>query len=458
MLYGPQGQKRIRTETVDVGQTQARPGETHMRLDHIEAGRDFVSIDDDKEKTADTEPGTAVRMVHGLNRSVSVEAAAIALPADDGEARERYALLGVAGSLGKTATRLRVLGQENGGVALDLDSTLRAGSTTVRVGAGVFDDFTSPRVGFGSTALKRDFDLSVRAPVPLGDSSLWLSGRYGFSETVTGERRHQVDLSQQWKTGSVAWNNEVRYRVRDGGKGRWSGNLSASDRSLIGGGDSVLWSASLGYAQDAGVTDGRLSTRYRFSGTTTAGLDLHHSAETGHTGGGIDVTREWDNARLSLTADGGDGTGPTVGVSYSVGFGPDGGRGYTLADPRAPEQGALAVHAFVDLDGDGEFDADETPVPGARLKGALAGAGATDENGRMVMHDLEVHRSYPVQLNEDSLATPVWLPATEGLRVTVRPGSVPVVELPVKAAGSSSGTARLGSGRSGNVGDANVTG
>jgi hypothetical protein len=458
VLYGPQGQKRVRTETVDVGQTQARPGETHLRLDHIEAGRDFVSIGDDEEETADTEPGTAVRVLHGLNRSVSLEAAAIALPADDGEAQARYALLGVAGGLGPTATRLRILAQENGGVAMDLDSTLRIGSTTFRLGAGLFDEFTSPRVGFGDAALKGDFDLSVRGPVPLGDSRLWLGGRYGVAETVAGERRHQVDLSQRWNTGSVAWQNEVRYRVRDGGTGRWSANLGASDRWSVGGGDSVHWSASLGYAQDAGVTDGRLSTRYRFSGTTTAGLDLRHSAETGHTDAGIDVTREWDNARLSLTADGGDGTGPTVGVRYSVGFGPDGGHGYTLADARAPEKGALAIHAFVDSDGDGEFDADETPVPGARLKGALGKEGVTDEDGRMAMHDLEAHKSYPVQLNEDSLANPIWSPATNGRRVTVRPGSVPVVELPVTETRTVSGTFRLGPGGTGNVGDTDVTG
>lgn len=440
VLYGPQGQTRERTEIVDVGQTQARPGATHVRFDHVEAGRDFVPVGDGVQPNG--EPGMSVRAVHGVSRGLSVEAGFIDLPSRSARPGARYALLGAAGALGSTATRVRLLSEEQGGSALDVESRLRAGSIPLRFGFGVFDEFESPRVGYGATALRGDFDVGVQAPLTLFGERLRLGARYSFSETVAGTQRHDVDFSQRWNVGGIAWHHEVDYRVSGAGAGRWSAHLDASDRWMLGPGRNLLWGAGLAYAQDVGVTDARLRTRYRWSRATTFGANVRHAAATGRTAGTLDITRQWGNARLSLTASGG-GTDGRVGLRYGIGFGPRGGGGYALAGTQAPRQGAVAVHAFVDEDGDGAYDPGEPPVPRARLEQPLGGDAVTGEDGRMVRHDLEAHRNYAVRLDPESLEHPFWLPADEGRELRVRPGSVPVVELPVQETGAVSGTVRL---------------
>ncbi|MEX2576461.1 MAG: hypothetical protein WD382_07430 [Halofilum sp. (in: g-proteobacteria)] len=443
MLHGPQGQTRERTEIVDVGQTDARPGETHVRFDRIEAGQDFLDVGDDDGTAMADGAGTSMRAVHGIWRGLSLEAGLMDLPATDRRPESRYSLIGASGALGPTATRVRVLGQHDGGYGVDVDTRMRAGALTLRLGFAEFAEFESPRVGYGSTALVKDTDLTASLPLSLGPARVRLGARYAYSEYVSGSERHRLNLSQRWNTGSVAWYHDVDVHRDSDGDERWSGTLDASDRWFFGARQNLFWSAGLGYAQDDGVTSARFQARYRWSGATTLGLRVRQSRLSDRTSAGLDLTHNWSNARLSLSVEGGEGVAPWAGLRYSVGFGPGGGGGYTLADAQAPRRGALAVHAFIDTDGDGKYDPGEPPVPDARLQTPLNHRASTDDSGRLVLHDLEAHRSFPVRLDPDSLENPFWLPASEGRSVRVRPGSVPLIELPVQETASISGTVAL---------------
>lgn len=444
VLYGPQGRTLERTKVVDVGQTEARPGATHVRVDHIQQGRDLIDVgrDEDNADTAER-AGTSLRAVHGVSRGLSVEAAFLDRPASRGDPAGRYTLLGAAGALGPTATRLRVLGQQDGGAGVDLDTRMRAGPVSLRLGLAKFDAFESPRVGYGDSALTDDLDVAASLPVSLGETRVRFRARYRYALLASQRERQRLRLTQRWNSGSIAWQHDVDIRKSGAEPERWSANLNASDRWAMGFRQSLRWSAGVSYAQDRGITGGRSRVRYRWSRATTLGLRLQRSQATGQTAAGMSWTRQWDSAQFSVTVDGGEGRETTAGLRYSVGFGPGGRGGYTLADPNAPSRGAVAVHVFLDRDEDGRPDPDEPSVPGASLQAPLDRGGSTDERGRLVLHNLEPHRRYAVRLDPKSLTNPFWLPASDGQSVRVRPGSVPVVNLPVQETASISGTVEL---------------
>ena len=109
---------------------------------------------------------------------------------------------------------------------------------------------------------------------------------------------------------------------------------------------------------------------------------------------------------------------------------------------RSINRSGIVGVVFVDLNGNGALDADEPTVPDVRLRVGSRGA-RSDSTGRFEAWDLIPFEPMTVEIHGPSLASPLLVPAADGVRVTPRPNTVERVELALAPAGEVAGAVRI---------------
>jgi hypothetical protein len=109
---------------------------------------------------------------------------------------------------------------------------------------------------------------------------------------------------------------------------------------------------------------------------------------------------------------------------------------------RSLNRSGLVGVVFVDLNGNGVRDADEPTAPDVRVRVGSRGT-RSDSTGRFEAWDLIPFEPMTVEIHGPSLASPLLVPAVDGVRLMPRPNTVERVELPLAPAGELAGTVRI---------------
>ncbi len=217
------------------------------------------------------------------------------------------------------------------------------------------------------------------------------------------------------------------------------------------GGTNWQGSTSLGLAGRAGAwrvrggIDATLAQGWRLAGfglsaARTAGansvtLDLGWQAQRRRIAAGVAFNRRLGNFGLSAgIARSGEGWRATIGLT--VGLWQNRGRWHG-APAGLSRGGAIVPDLFIDTDGDGTRDPGETPVAGGRfiVGNALRGE-TTGSNGQTLLRGLPTGRSIDIETQLASLSDFTLRPARAGERLSLRPGEVRALAIPLHITGS----------------------
>jgi hypothetical protein len=217
------------------------------------------------------------------------------------------------------------------------------------------------------------------------------------------------------------------------GDGGWQGNAALG-----------LTAAVDRWRLRAGV-DAALAGQWRLAGATLSAarstdkgaisLDLAWQAATRRLGGGISVNRRFGSFGLSAgVARANDGW--RLGLGLVVGLWQGAGRWHT-APAGLARSGAVMADMFIDDDGDGQHDASEAGVAGGSfIVGNTLRSERTGADGHTLLRGLPAGPMVDVETQLASLPDFTLRPVRAGDRLSLRPGEVRELAVPLQPTGS----------------------
>ncbi|MDQ3144028.1 MAG: carboxypeptidase regulatory-like domain-containing protein [Pseudomonadota bacterium] len=442
ITYGPQGQQRVRAETINVGQSHVPPGQTWYWAGFNQPGTDLLGFVGE-ERPIDRDPAdgaavpavqAAVSLEHGLDKRTSV--AALGAMMIVGDERLTFVEGSVRRSIGPALVEGAVAKQSGGGIALRGSAIARIGAVDVAAEGISLDNFYYQ--GRAEERL-RDGRLSVSAPLSTGKTPMRIQGDLRYSDrddqqTMRAGARVSANLNRLHLTGGLEWE---RQRQRDGaeldrfdlttlasgrigavrvrGNSRWEVAPEARLRSAglsayWSASDNADWEAGVGYDAIVGRGHARISHIRRFNALAAA-------------------------ASVEAASDG------SVAVGLNLNFSIDGSRGgfKPVRNPLA-NVGQLRARIFRDDNDNGLRDPNEVLEEGAFLTAGTALAlEPSGKNGVASANGLTAYRPVAIGVDSSSLSNPALAPRHALQVVVPRPGVTATIDIPLVGAGDIEG-------------------
>jgi len=456
VLYGPQGQRRSRLETINVGQSQVPAGKTWYWAGISQPGRNllgnFVGRDDGgglpfpDQKTDYTRPRmqAAVQVEHGLSKRTSVGVLAAMLLADN----EKLTFVegSVRQSVGSSLLEVAVARDSRGGVAGRFAAVAQFGSVNFSADALVANNFV---VNGEREKRYREGRLSLDAPVKLGHQTIAAHGDVrlvdrgddnrtlnalgrlstninGFNLTTLVDWQHRLGKTSSYnddelELGVLGTGHVKSVRLR--GEARWEVSPQSRFRSAE---LSAYWSASekadwegaIGYDAAAKRGHARISHIRRFS-TMAAAASLEAGTD-GSVAAGINLNFSLDSAA----------------------------GGFKLTNQRLASTGIVEARVYRDNNDNGVRDASEPWEPGATIStGQRVSEQATDKLGKVRVGGLQPFQPIAVGIDTSSLEDPSLAPKKALQVVVPRPGVAAKIEIGLVGSGDIEGMLVQSDGR-----------
>jgi hypothetical protein len=183
-------------------------------------------------------------------------------------------------------------------------------------------------------------------------------------------------------------------------------------------------------------------TGARNFGKGALALDLVWQADSGRLDGGVTFSQQLGPFALSASAgrEGGGwrgGLGVTLGLWRGAGHGSGRGQRWHADAAGMTRSGAILAQLFVDEDGDGLHGPDEAAIADARMiVGAALRREASNAAGEVLIRGLPAGPSVDIETQMSSLDDFTLRPARSGERVSLRPGEVRAVAMPLRPTGT----------------------
>lgn len=253
----------------------------------------------------------------------------------------------------------------------------------------------------------------------------------GGGDSVSASARFASSF-QAWR-----WSSVTRLESRSNGEDR--------DYSLGGGLNATRNLGGLrlrsGIAYDIGpqpkLRTVDVALQKRFEGAGFAQWTLARDMETGRTQSALSYAHEFRNMTLSASAGIDDSGSWSAGlrVSTALFFDKRDSR-YRTAPPGLSRTGAIRANVFDDLDENSTFNAEDRSIEGASfILDRSIRREETAADGSVVMGGVQAHRPLDLELSLGSLDDPFLQAQEPGLAVTVRPGQVIDVDVPLTLTG-----------------------
>lgn len=202
-----------------------------------------------------------------------------------------------------------------------------------------------------------------------------------------------------------------------------------------------------GISPDAELQTLITSAEYNFSHDTNVILqvDKQFISTPRITNYTVGINHNFEKFRLgTLIGHASDGEN-TLGVTLSLSFGPDPRTGkFKVYPDYSATSGLISARAFHDINGDGVFNEGDKPLENARFRvNRGSSQQATDEQGNVLLRNLQPDVRNSLTLDAGSLENPYLLSKTEGMDVVTRAGVPAMVDFAVTGSGDVEGTVRI---------------
>ena len=442
VLYGPQGQVKTRSETVNVGQENVPPGETWYWAGVNQPGRDLVNFFKPSNDPNIPRAQATLSVAHGIDQKTSVGMTVQALQLED--ERLTYVEGTVRRSIGRALVEVAVARDDKGGTAARAQLLTRIGAVNLSAEAVLAQDF---RLNGLERKSVREGRVSLDAPLKIGRALVPVHGDIRYSERGDGTRHLEAAARLSSHINRFNLAGDVRYR-RQWGSGGANGGGGPEPPAEIEG--SMIASGRVGAVRIRGSGMWEISPQGRFK---TAELSAYWSAsEKADFEGAIAydaqsrlsrarVThiRRFDTMAVALTGEAAsDGS---VAVGFNLNFSLDSSRrGLSLSRQQLATAGAVRATVFRDLNDNGRRDSGEPVEKGALITtGARLAERTTDARGHVLVAGLTNYVPVTVGIDTSSLGDPMLTPRKALQVVTPRPGIAADVDIALVGAGDIEG-------------------
>lgn len=450
VLYGPQGQRREVIRQISVGDGRLSPGEFRYGFGTVQRnqplfalhGRDYLPGPDDGalRTTAEVRYGLTGGLTGTLGGAVF----------DRLGSHHWLATAGLRTGLAGFAAKVDLGLADRGARAYGLGLARKIGGFSVTVNHSEYrGGFVDEVRAFSDQPLRRVTELTVNGALALGGEGsalrIPINGIARDIRFADGRELQSASLTQALPLSrALQLTHLIEFdRTRTPLFGSTSQLRGAFDLASLAR-SSLQLRASLGYAlvPAARVTTATAEVDRRFGERTTVTATAGRNFQASQTLFGLSALRRFD--RFSLSLDGSYGSNPNryaalLRLSFSLGRNPLDGRLF-MAPTGLATGGAVAIHAFRDLDGDGRYEPGEPPVSEVRF---FAGGenSATDAEGHVLLGRLGDGPRTSVRIDRDTLPDISMAPATDGVELAPRAGRIVVHDFAIRALGELDGTA-----------------
>lgn len=423
-LYGPNGETDVQTFTRLVGTEMNAENEVGYSFGIFDGGRPLIGASLMNEPAG---PALFASLDYGLAPEVTARldlragtrgAPALALGFNGSLAGGLWAVTGARDRLGGYGAALKIarrIGAQD--IALDL----------ARHGRDA---------GPGLPPLVREFAsvmaVSGQGRIGLGRLSLPWQARYQAGTLRSGSTREVA--AARLVLPFPDWQANLAIGALREGDEAWrpSAALGLTARA----GEWRLRSGITASRAEGWRLDGAsVSAARRIGASGNLAIDLDWQAQSGRLGGGVTFARSFGPLALSASA-GRDDRGLRAGIGLTIGLFRGAGR-WRTGPSGVARSGAIIAEMFVDEDGDGRRGPGEDAVEGGRLiVGASLRREATGSDGRVLIGGIASGPAVDLETQMSSLADFTLRPARAGERVSLRPGEVRHVAIPLRPTGS----------------------
>jgi hypothetical protein len=273
--------------------------------------------------------------------------------------------------------------------------------------------------------------VSGQGRIGLGRLSLPWQARVQSGELRRGGQRHVA--AARMVLPMADWQANLAFGAVREGSTPWQGTAALGLTARRG-----AWRLrSCVTASDRGgwrIDGASLSAARNLAGGALA-LDLDWQADAGRLGGGVSYSRQLGPLGLSAGI-GREGEGWRVGLGLTMGLWRGAGR-WRTAPAGIARSGAIMAELFVDENDDGLRGADEVGVEGGRfVVGAALRREETNAEGQVLIGGIAPGPEVDIETQLSSLDDFTLRPARAGDRLTLRPGEVRHVAVPLRPTGS----------------------
>lgn len=442
VLYGPQGQIRRERRPINVGATSLQPGQTTYWFGAIQDHKDLITIRDLPRPVSGHPLRASGVVAHGIDKLTSISLQMHSFELNDD--RLTYVEGSVRRSVGPALLEANAAATTDGGTALQLVGLGQFGRTYVSGESLWARGFASDRVERGVTSRHRiEFDQYFA----IGEHEI--SATLGASYTDWRNRTDELVIANRISTrlarlalthelnwqhyggaggpdppdriegallvntmfGPLRLRGEGRYRLRPEAKFDYAaivGEWAVSERAE--------WRAEVGYEH--------LRDRARFA------IGHSHIFDALSVGG-----------RVEAATDGSYGFG--INLAMSIGPDPRNG-GLRLSHRKLAATGQVMARVFTDENGNNSYDAGEEMHSNVGLNaGSNASVASTKVDGRAIIDGLPTFQPWLISIDTASIEDPYLQPASSGIVVTPRPGTMAQIDLPLLRAGEVEGMLKL---------------
>lgn len=289
--------------------------------------------------------------------------------------------------------------------------------------------------GSGLPPLVREFSevmsVSGQGRVGLGRLSLPWQARVQSGQLRRGETRHVA--AARVVLPMADWQANLALGGLREGSAPWQGNAALGLTARRG--DWRMRSALTASDSDGWAIEGASLSAARTLGEGALTLDLDWQADSGRLGGGISFSQQVGALGLSAGL-GREEQGWRFGLALSMGLWRAPG-GWRSAPAGMARSGAIMAEMFIDEDGDGVRGPEERAVEGGRfLVGSALHRETTDARGEALIRGLPAGPEVDIETQLSSLDDFTLRPLRAGDRLSLRPGEVRHVPIPLRPTGS----------------------
>ncbi|MEX0384825.1 collagen binding domain-containing protein [Spiribacter pallidus] len=445
VIRQPNGERIVQRYQPVYGRNQIPSGEFRYQVAAVKPGARLITEDDDG-RGADRPVGT-LRVGWGVRRRTTAGMRLIRAQGEDPSTRADYARIALTQGIGPTETRATAQRALDGGMLYGAAIRYPRRQWPVTAEVRINNGLESEEIGFGDNALRRAAEIRTTGDIAIGGYPMRLRLNASRSLREQETASDSLQIRQAGRLGDIRWRNRLDWDSRDG---VIDGSLAFSDWMAMGEARQLRWSGQMDYRQAAGIQTLSLSGRLPLP-RTGIDLDATWTASRNPDIHRLNLSMADDLASGRATLSGNLTTDGDYGIqaSWQIYFADRRGKPPLFTEINPTGQGRMRLRVFLDRDRNGVRDPADPPLPGVRLKQPLANQGETGENGELMIAGLRPHRYYRAQLDPMSLNNPLHRVQSDGQRVWVRPGSTPVLDIPVEPTGAIYGHARFAGEREG---------
>ena len=438
VLYGPQGQIRTRTETVNIGQDNVPAGKTWYWAGVNQPGRDLLSVNKLGDDPSRPKAQATIAAAHGIDEKTSVAMLVQAVALDD--ERLTYVEGTVRRSIGAALVEVAASRDSKGGTAARAQLLTRIGGVNLSAEAVTASNF---RLQGLEPKSQREALLSVDATLKIGRTLVPVHGDMRYIEQGDGTRYLEAAarLSSHINRFNLATDLRYRRQLRAGASGpdppaELKGSLIGSGRI---GAVRVRGTGTWGLKPEMQFETAELSAYWSASQKADFEAAVAYDARSKLARGRMTHIRRFDTMAVALTGEA--ATDGSVAVGFNLNFSLDSSRGgLALSRQTLANAGAVRARVYRDNNDNGRRDSGEPLEKGALITtGTRLAERTTDAQGEVLVAGLTNYMPVAVGIDTSTLADPMLAPKKALQVVTPRPGVAAEVEIALVGAGDIEG-------------------